>query len=490
VVANLAGRAAVGLSMLAAVPVYLRYLGAEAYGLASLALTFRAIATSLDQGLTTTMNRELARSDAQARPAGETRDLARTLELAYWAFAALVGIVCMATAPFVADRWLNPGRLDAGTVREALVLIGVLLALELPLNAYAGGLQGLRRQVALNVLTSIAAVVRFAGAAMVVAFFSPTVRAFLSWQCLAAFGTTVAAGRLLWSRLPSSGAAPRFRWRALREVRHFALGVAVVAISGVFIQHVDKLVLMRLAPLESLGHYTVAATLAGIVYQVVGPIHAAAFPRLAASVAARDEADLRRQYHRACQLMAMAVMPLAAVLSCYPEQVLGVWISDRAVVAAARGVLPIMAVTAAINAVLTVPYALQLAHGYLRLSLVASLAASLMLPPLVAALTVRHGLTGAAAGYAIYNAVILLIGPPLVHRRFLVGDLRRWSQDDVVMPAAAAFGAAGAGLLVLRWPVDRMAVLPGLLACGALSTLAAAVATPLGREWIMAARRR
>jgi O-antigen/teichoic acid export membrane protein len=131
-----------GIALLAAVPIYLRHLGAEAYGLASLAVTFRAIATSLDQGLTTTMNRELARSEAQLRPPGETRDLARSLELAYWAFAALVGLGCIASAPFLADRWLNPGRLDPGTVREALVLIGLLLALELPLNAYAGGLQG------------------------------------------------------------------------------------------------------------------------------------------------------------------------------------------------------------------------------------------------------------------------------------------------------------------------------------------------------------
>jgi O-antigen/teichoic acid export membrane protein len=479
-----------GIALLAAVPIYLRHLGAEAYGLASLAVTFRAIATSLDQGLTTTMNRELARSPAQTRPPGETRDLARSLELAYWAFAGLVGLGCIASAPFVADHWLNPGRLDAGTVREALVLIGVLLAIELPLNAYAGGLQGLRQQVALNVLTSVAAVVRFAGAAIVVAFLSPTVRAFLSWQCLAAFGATVAAGRLMWSRLPPSGAAPRFRWRALHDVRHFALGVAVVAISGVLIQHVDKLVLMRLVPLESLGHYTVAATLSGLVYQVVGPIHAAAFPRLAASVAAGDEAGLRRQYHGASQLMAMAVMPLAAVLTLFPGQVLGLWISDPVLVTAARGVLPIMAVTAAINAVLTVPYALQLAHGYLRLSLVASVAATLVLPPLVAALTARHGLPGAAAGYAIYNVVILLIGPPLVHRRFLVGELRCWSRDDVFLPAAAAFGGAGAGLLVLRGPVEPMGALPGLLACGVLSAFAAVVETPLGRGWILTARRR
>jgi O-antigen/teichoic acid export membrane protein len=478
-----------GFAVLGALPIYLRHLGPEAYGLASLAVTFRAIATSLDQGLTTTMNREVARSEGQMRPPDDTRDLVRSLELAYWAFAALVGLACIVFAPLIATHWLRPGRLDPGTVREALVLIGILLALELPLNAYAGGLQGLRQQVALNVLTSVAVVLRFAGAAVVVAFVSPTLRAFLSWQCLAALGATMAAGRLLWSKLPS-GAAPRFRWGALREVRHFALGVAVVAMSGVLIQHVDKLVLMKLVPLASLGYYTVAATLAGLVYQVVGPVHAAVFPRLAASVAAGDEEGTRRQYHGACQLMAVAVMPLAAVLALFPGPILGLWISDPALVAAARPVVPIMAVTAAINAVLTVPYALQLAHGYLRLSLVTSLLAMLLLPPLVAVLTLRLGLAGAAGGYAIYNVAILLIGPPLVHRRFLVGELGRWSRHAVLSPALAAFGVAAAGLLVFHGPLAPVATVLRLAASGVLATAAAAMATPLGREWLGAARRR
>ena len=52
---------------LAVVPLYLRLLGAEAYGLVGLFTTVMVAATALDLGLGATLNREVARLTAQRR---------------------------------------------------------------------------------------------------------------------------------------------------------------------------------------------------------------------------------------------------------------------------------------------------------------------------------------------------------------------------------------------------------------------------------------
>ena len=80
VIANLLGRGWSALMALAFVPFYLRYIGVEGYALVGFSLTLFAIASLLDLGIGTTLNRELARRAANRTHAQDARDLVRTLE--------------------------------------------------------------------------------------------------------------------------------------------------------------------------------------------------------------------------------------------------------------------------------------------------------------------------------------------------------------------------------------------------------------------------
>ena len=62
--ANFAGRGWAILLNLALVPVYLRMLGAEAYGLVAFSATLNGLCSLLDLGLTTTINRSSRRARA------------------------------------------------------------------------------------------------------------------------------------------------------------------------------------------------------------------------------------------------------------------------------------------------------------------------------------------------------------------------------------------------------------------------------------------
>jgi O-antigen/teichoic acid export membrane protein len=70
---------------LAFVPLYIKFLGIEAYGLIGFFAMLQASFQILDLGLSQTMNREMARYSALRDKAGEARDLVRTLEVVYWA---------------------------------------------------------------------------------------------------------------------------------------------------------------------------------------------------------------------------------------------------------------------------------------------------------------------------------------------------------------------------------------------------------------------
>src|SRR6266704_2144318 len=107
---------------LAFVPVYLRFLGIEAYGLIGFFVSFQALLSLLDLGLSSATNRELARLSVDAANAGEMRHLTRTLEVVYWAVAALIAAIVVLLAPILATHWLQAGNLSVRQVDQAIVI--------------------------------------------------------------------------------------------------------------------------------------------------------------------------------------------------------------------------------------------------------------------------------------------------------------------------------------------------------------------------------
>src|SRR5438045_1336448 len=127
-VANLIGRGSGTLLAVLCTPVYLRLLGVEAYGLIGFFATLQGIFGIFDLGLSTTLNRELARLSRLGASAGEQRDLVRTLEVLYWAIAGAICIAVVTCSPWLASHWVHPERLSVRSVESALRVMGFVLA--------------------------------------------------------------------------------------------------------------------------------------------------------------------------------------------------------------------------------------------------------------------------------------------------------------------------------------------------------------------------
>ena len=150
IAANAAG-AAVGLAvLLVAVPLYLRLLGAEAYGLVGLFATLMAAAAALDLGLGATLNREVARMTARLTDSPEFADVVATLRAAGWLVGLVLGALFAALAPLIATRWLTPSTLSTGDLRLALILMGVAVPAIVARSVQFAGLSGLQRQALAN----------------------------------------------------------------------------------------------------------------------------------------------------------------------------------------------------------------------------------------------------------------------------------------------------------------------------------------------------
>ena len=94
----------IGIVML---PLYIKYMGAEAYGLVGFFAMLQAWFTLLDMGLTPTMARETARFRGGATDALSYRRLVRALEGIFLVVALVGGTAMFAASGYIAHDWLQ-----------------------------------------------------------------------------------------------------------------------------------------------------------------------------------------------------------------------------------------------------------------------------------------------------------------------------------------------------------------------------------------------
>ncbi len=450
VIANYVGAAWSSVLQLVLVPVYLKLLGAEQYGLVGFFATLQAVLAVLDLGLAPAINRELARRSALGRCDQETRDLVKTLETVYWGVAALLGAAVAVASSWLASSWVNVNTVPIAEVKLAIAVMGLTLALQWPTSMYGGGLLGLERQALVSGINAGMATLASGGAALLLVFVSRTAHAFFVWRAAMTLVQVALLRHMLWRALRSEDKAEkaRFRLSSLASIWRFSLGMAGVMATAIVLLNTDKIILSKTLSLESLGYYTLAASAVTILPQLVMPIFTAAFPRLSHLVAVKDEQAQRSQFHLCAQLVSVVLAPVATTFVVFSREILALWTWNETAASVASPVLSALAIGGMLNALMVMPSALQLANGWTKLALKVNVLVIAVSVPYTILAATHAGMVGAASGSIVMNALTLAIATPLTFARLLSGSGWRWLRRDVALPVSAA---AAACLVVWWW---------------------------------------
>jgi O-antigen/teichoic acid export membrane protein len=484
-IASLASRAWAAMLLLLLVPTYVSFLGVEAYGVVGAFVSIQALMSLLDLGFSAALTRELARLSAEPGTALQMRDLLRTLEIIYWGFAALIVIAIWLMAPVLSTHWLRPEKLAASELRDAITAAGLAFALQWPTNLYSGGLQGMQRQLTLAAIIAITGTLRAAFTVLALWLIAPTLKVFFLAQAGANLLQTAVVGAVLWRCLPHAQRWSRFRVHELRSVLGFAGGMAGISLTTVALTQLDKAILSRTLPLEKFGYYAVAGTLASGLYLLISPMFAVLFPKFSQLVSEGDPVPLQRLYDTSSQLMSALVVPAAAVMALFAPEILALWTRNADIVHNSHIVLSLLILGNAMNGLMNVPYAVQLAHGWTRLAFYSNIVAIALCVPLTYFLSVRYGAPGGASVWVLLTLGYLVASLPLFHRKLLRGRLQYWYLVDLGAPAAAALLVVGMARGLIPLPTSALGVLLVLAAVGVAAVAAAVMAAPQLRPLVL-----
>lgn len=470
---------------LAFIPVYIKYLGVEAYGLIGIYATLQACLSILDMGMKPLMSREMARFSAGAHTPQSARDLLRTVETIAMALAAFIALAVASASGWLASSWLTTEKLPIAVAAQALAVMGVVVALRFIEDLYASCIAGLQRQVLENIVTASMATARGVGAIAILKWVSPTVTAFFLWQGLISVIGTALLARFVYQALPRAPQPARFSRGSLNEVWRFAGAMTAIVLLTVLLTQIDKILLSRLLTLEAFSYYALAGAVAGTLYMLAQPITSAFYPRFTELLARGEQTTLHAAYHQGAQLVAVCVGGAAIVVIVFADRMLLLWTADPALTQQVARLLPVLALGTLLNCLMVIPYYIQLAHGWTSLVLKVNLIAVAVLLPALWILVPKYGALGAAWVWVSLNATYLIAVGHLMHARLLPTEELRWYVQDTAAPLLAVAISAAAFRWMLPDTLGRGGALVALLAVSSAVLLIGALSAPMVRQQLI-----
>ena len=486
ILASYASQIYVTLISIIMVPIYVRYMGVEAYGLVGFFVMLQAWFQLLDMGLTPTMARATARYNGGASDALSLRLLLRAMEGIFIGIAVLGGAGMMAGSGAISGSWLKVQLLSLDEVEYAVMLMAMIVPLRWVCGLYRGAINGFERLVWLSGFNIAIATARFILVIPVFIYVGTFPTQFFSYQLVVAVIEMVVLVMHTYRLLPKVAVGQRiaWQWEPLRGCLKFSLGIAFASLVWVLVTQTDKLVLSKLLPLSDYAYFSLAVLMAGGVGIISGPISGALLPRLTKLSAEGDNAGLMYLYRNATQLVSIIAIPPAVVLAFFAKQVLWAWTGDAEIAQKAAPILTLYALGNGFLALGAFPYYLQFAKGDLKLHLIGNALFLLLLVPALVWATMHYGVIGAGYAWLGANVAYFLAWVPKVHLRFLKGLHTQWLLWDVGMIVFLPVVGAGLAHGLLKWPQERVQVAIGLVVVSLVLLTIAAFGSSLVRETI------
>lgn len=452
-VANFLGKFYAAFINLAFVPLYIKFIGVEGYGLVGFYATLQAVFNLLDIGFSSTLKRELACTDESEEGAVRTGDFLFTMQGLYLPLALLSCISTFLVSPLVARYWLNSENLSPEVLGEVVSLFGFVIATRMLYGFYSGGLLGLKKQVLYNWVNSIYVTLRAGGAVIALWLISPSITVFFVWQAMSGLAGVAVIGHLLWVNLPKRSRSAQFKLQMMQEVWRYSAGLSTNSILTMMLSQADKMALSMLLPLEMFGYYALAGTLASSLQYFGAPVYTTYFPVFAKFASQGLGKPLTEQYHKATQVMAIAVLPAAGLFIFMSKSLIIAWTKDITIADNAWVLASLLSFGTAFNLISAMPYNLQLGYKHTRIGVLLNLIALIALLPSLYFGIKYLGPVGAALVMALIYVCHVLLLAFLVHRKFLVGHFARWCFVDIA-PSGIAVALVGFVATYAMPPLD------------------------------------
>lgn len=382
-----------------AVPLLIRTLGTERFGLLTLSWSLIGYASLFDLGL----GRALTQLVAERRHGVRHDTLASTV----WSALAAMLLLGLAggTVAFAATPWLTRRFEVTPALVPDVVLAFRLLAVGIPVVVLTAGVKGVleayERFDLVNAVRVPTGVSTFLGP-LLIALFSRSLTAAVGVLLVARAVALVVQAVMVWQVIPMMRTRPTIAAVALGPVVRFGAWMTVSNILSPLMSSADRFFIGGMLSAGVVAYYTAPYEMVTRIMSLVAvAVATSLFPAFARH---RGSGDARALFGRGLRLTLVAFVPLMLVIVIFARQILTLWLgaafADESV-----GVLRILGIGIVMNGLAQVPFAHIQAIGRADLTAKIHIAEVPAYLALVVYLIRVRGIEGAALAWTIRMAV-------------------------------------------------------------------------------------
>ncbi len=431
------------------VPLYIKYMGAEAYGLVGFFAMLQTLFMLLDMGLTPTIARETARFRGGATDGTSYRHLVQSLEGIFFIVGLIGSGIMFLASDFIAYNWLNSNHLPPQEIETSIKLITIIIGVRWLCGLYRGIITGSEELIWLGSFAAFIASFRFLGVLPVLIFINPSPTSFFYYQLF------IAISELLILLIKGHSLLPNIlnnksSWslKPIKKILKFSVSIAFTTSVWILITQTDKIVLSKILPLADYGYFTLSVLLASGIMLISNPISGAIIPRMIRLDAENNHDGLIKVYRQGTQLVSIIAGATSITLALYSQKVLWSWTGNVDIAEHGKYTLTLYSIGYGLLAVSAFPGYLQNAKGDLKLHVIGNAIFVIILIPSIIIMANQYGAIGAGYVWLTMNITYLILWVPLVHNRFAKGLNIKWFTTDVLIIFLAE-GLTGYLLLLL-----------------------------------------
>jgi O-antigen/teichoic acid export membrane protein len=419
------GAAARGLSSLVtlvSLPLAVRYLGAERFGVWATVASTVVFLNLLDLGIAGTLTNHIAHSYAVGDRRHAARYVTNALALTT-AFAFGVGAFLAAAWPhfdwaklFNVSAAVSRGEVS-GTVAAAVALV----LLGLPASLSNRILAGFQEVHVSNLVVALGTAANLAGLLAGIALrVSMPVLFVLATGWITLTNLALLAALVLWRKPWLRPRRSLLAWAAARQLLSSGSGFLLIQIAGAVVFSSDNVVLSHFLGPAQVTPYNVTWRLVGLTAAMQGLLFPALWPAYAEAHARGDFAWMRRAFRLTLRATLVLNLAVAAVLLSFGQTLVRWWAGTAAVPSFA--LLAMMSLWAVLSGAMTVESCLLAAVNRTREQGVLSILAAGLNLGLSIVLVQRVGAVGVIAGTVVSYLLVLVVPQSMLVRRVLKAE--------------------------------------------------------------------
>lgn len=416
------------------VPVFISYVGVESYAFVGIYTTIQSIFIIFDSGLSAAYTREIAKLSTNLYLSSKKETLYRTFEKIYIFLSILIFILLFSFSEIIADWFGGTKSFTKAEINELFILIFICISLHFLIIFYQAGLNALQKHVLLNKIILTVSLIKNVGTVIIFEIFTDNVFNFFYWHlCSLIFQICLLKYYNIYNLGHNKKDGNIFDFDQIKNLYKFAIGTSGTIISGMIISQSDKIILSNLLTLENFGFYTVAISITSIPILIATSLNTAVYPQFVQKFHLSNLISLSKLYTVVTTVLFSMVIPIFAVFFIFTEEIFFLWTGVMEINEFNSYVIRLNLFSTIFMCSMIIPYSLQLAIGWTRLSFTYNLIYLFILPIFIY-LSYEIDIKFAVSILPVYYFFQFIILLPITHKKIFGTFKFLWVLKTIIFP--------------------------------------------------------